>query len=219
MSQCTATSKTTGQRCRRAAMRGKTVCYMHGGKTPAGMASPHFRHGRYSKVLPDRLAGRYQQALQDPELLALRDEIALVDARKAELLGRVLSGESGEAWRQAQRQQQALTQSLNKGDIAAARAAILELERIIGRGLADYAAWREIQGLLDQRERLVRSERQRMVQAQQMISLQQVMVFVNAISSLVREHVRDPDTLAAISAGIRAYLSRDSQAPGPGPDA
>lgn len=199
-------------------MTGQSVCYHHGGRTPTGVASPQFRHGRYSKVLPERLAGRYEQALADPEILALRDEIALLDARKAELLGRVLSGESGEAWQQARRQQQALTQSLNKGDIAAARSAIMELERIIGRGLADYAAWREIQGLLDQRERLVRSERQRMVQGQQMISLQQVMVFVNAISSLVREHVRDPDALAAISAGIRAYLSRDSRALGPGPD-
>ena len=42
--RCTATSKRTGQPCRAAAMRGKAVCYHHGGrstgiKTAQGMAS------------------------------------------------------------------------------------------------------------------------------------------------------------------------------------
>lgn len=34
MSQCHATAKSTGQRCRRDAMRGGTVCPMHGGRAP-----------------------------------------------------------------------------------------------------------------------------------------------------------------------------------------
>jgi len=45
------------------------------------VASPHFRHGRWSKDLPIQLAQRYEAARQDEELLSLRDEIALVDAQ------------------------------------------------------------------------------------------------------------------------------------------
>jgi hypothetical protein len=64
-------------------------CRMHGGATPVGPALPQFRHGRYSKYLPERLAERYQASLEDSELLGLRDELGLVDARIADLLERV----------------------------------------------------------------------------------------------------------------------------------
>lgn len=52
--QCTATSKRSGVRCRKSAMTSRTVCLAHGGKTPRGVASPHFMHGRYSTALPFR---------------------------------------------------------------------------------------------------------------------------------------------------------------------
>ena len=34
-------------------------CRMHGGKSLRGVASLPFKHGRYSKQLSDRLAGRF----------------------------------------------------------------------------------------------------------------------------------------------------------------
>ncbi len=52
--QCTATSKRSGVRCRKTAMKARTVCLAHGGRTPRGVASPHLKHGRYSKALPFR---------------------------------------------------------------------------------------------------------------------------------------------------------------------
>lgn len=36
--QCTAKSKRSGERCRRTAMKGSTVCPMHGGKSPGALA-------------------------------------------------------------------------------------------------------------------------------------------------------------------------------------
>lgn len=55
-------------------------CRMHGGSTPQGMASVHYKHGRYSKALAGTLLDRFEQSLNDPDLLALEAEIALVDA-------------------------------------------------------------------------------------------------------------------------------------------
>lgn len=63
--QCTATSKRSGQRCRRSAMTDRTVCQVHGGKTPRGVASPHFRHGRYSILLRARPTARVTTNLND----------------------------------------------------------------------------------------------------------------------------------------------------------
>lgn len=78
--QCTAKSKRSGQRCRKHAMRGRTVCLAHGGRTPRGTSSPHFRHGRYSRSLPGQLLAIYEKTVRDPRLLSLRDEIALTEA-------------------------------------------------------------------------------------------------------------------------------------------
>lgn len=83
---CGAKLKNGTGHCRRSPVTGRSRCHVHGGATPRGIASPHFLHGRYSKALPVQLAATYEQARRDPELLNLRDEIALIDARMSELL-------------------------------------------------------------------------------------------------------------------------------------
>ncbi len=87
--QCTARSKRSGQQCRKHAMRGRDVCLAHGGKTPRGAASPHFKTGRYSRSLPGHLVAAYERAIHDPMLLSLRDEVALTDAMIGETLSRL----------------------------------------------------------------------------------------------------------------------------------
>lgn len=86
--QCTATAKATGQRCKRLAVDGYNVCQVHGAGSPH-KGRPGGRpivHGRYSKHLPERLAGKFQDAMRDPNLLDLRSEVALLDIRIGELV-------------------------------------------------------------------------------------------------------------------------------------
>ena len=45
-----------------------------------------FKTGFYSKYLPKRLLKLYASAMNDPELLNLRDEIALIDVRLMDLV-------------------------------------------------------------------------------------------------------------------------------------
>lgn len=64
-------------------------CRMHGGKQPApGITHPNTKTGRYSKDIPTRLAAGYQQALSDPDLLQLNDEIRLTDSLITDLMDR-----------------------------------------------------------------------------------------------------------------------------------
>jgi hypothetical protein len=81
-----------GEPCGNEAINGASKCRFHGGASLIGVASPTFKHGRYSKHLPTRLAARYAEALSDPQLLELRDEIALVGTRQTELLEQLDSG-------------------------------------------------------------------------------------------------------------------------------
>ncbi len=138
--QCTATSKRSGARCRKPAMQGRTVCRAHGGATPRGVASPHFRHGRWSKDLPAQLAERYTQARQDAELLSLQDEIALVDTRIGDLLATPGDGGDGEvAWAELARlieQRRRLTESEVKHRAAAGQMVALEQVLALAGALA-----------------------------------------------------------------------------------
>jgi hypothetical protein len=96
--RCTARSKRTGQPCTQPVCRGRTKCRLHGGRSRRGLAAPAWKGGRYSKALPPDLVDAYERARTDPELLALRDELALVDARLNALLERLAEGETSTGW-------------------------------------------------------------------------------------------------------------------------
>lgn len=65
--QCTAKSKHTGEQCRNNAMDGRNVCRMHGGKTPRGIASPHYQGKGFSKHLPTRFKEIFDNIEDDLE--------------------------------------------------------------------------------------------------------------------------------------------------------
>lgn len=178
-------------------------CRMHGGKTvTAGPTSVTWKHGRYSKYLPGRMLERYTEALSDSELVALRDELSLLDSRLADLLGRVDSGESGRLWRQVADTYDKFRAAYADRDVPTAMEHLRDLDGLIARGQSDYAAWSEIQALIEQRRKLAESERKRLVDMQQMITSEQAMALVAALVDSVKRHVDDRDTLAAINADI-----------------
>ncbi len=203
-----AAKRTDGQPCKAQAIRGKRVCRVHGGMTPSGIASPHYKDGRYSKVLPARLAARYQEAQQDGALLELRDEISLVDSRLSDLLSRVDTGESGALWAKLMQARVDLIAAKRANDIQGQGEALTLILDLISQGHADYRAWAEVGGALEQRRKLVESERKRLIEAQQTITTEQAMLFVNAVLSSVRGHISDRVTLSAIQSDIMQLLNR-----------
>jgi hypothetical protein len=209
MARCAHKSKRSGAQCKNEAGPGREDCHIHGGKTPRGLALPQTTHGRYSKHLPTRMAARYQEAQADPELLVLRDEIALLDSRLSDVLSRVDSGESGATWAEVGKTWEAFLAQRASGDVPKMREALEAHAAAIKQGRADYAAWAEIGQLLDRRARFVESERRRYVEMQQMVSVEQAMLFLGAVTDAIRRHVSDRDTLAAL--GRELELLADAQ--------
>ena len=199
--QCQAKAKSTGKQCNRSAVNGKRVCTVHGGLTPGGIASPNFKTARYSKYLPDRLSSRYEQAVNDPQLLELNHEIALIDSRLSDLLARIDTGETGQLWQDATKAWQKYR--LNQDDETAA-----QLDTLIKKGNDDYQAWNEIQDTIEQRRRLVESERKRLVEAQQYVTAVQAMTLIGNVLAIIKDNVTDRQTLQAISTGINQLVSR-----------
>jgi hypothetical protein len=56
-----------GAPCKNWSMRGRTRCRMHGGRSLRGIASPTFKHGRYSRDMVAFLLWRLGYSTHDPD--------------------------------------------------------------------------------------------------------------------------------------------------------
>lgn len=209
--RCKALAKSTRERCRQSVVPGKEVCHYHGGKTPGGIASPHYKTGRYSKYLPSRMRARYEESRADPELLEMRSEIGLTDARLSELLSRVDSGESGAVWDQLFMLTERAEKERRDGNTKGLAVTLNVLFGVINGGVGDWNTWSDIFKLVEQRRRLVESERKRLVEMQQTVQVERVMVLVDQLALSVREHVLancDTDVSRLILAGVQTDIAR-----------
>ena len=211
MKLCGAKTRSGGA-CQKPPMVGRTRCKLHGGATLVGAASGTYKTGRYSKYLPAQLLGRYQEALQDAELLSLREEVALVDTRLADLLGRVDKGVGRDFWKQAKKELFRYTKGLHSEDVDESELTqrLVNLATLIDSALDDYGAWSEIHGVLEQRRRLVESESKRLAEMQQFITAEKAMVLIANLTDIIKRHVTDRAALAAISNELIRLTSIDA---------
>ena len=206
--RCTA-HKRDGSLCRQAAVRHRTKCRLHGGKTLVGAASGQYRHGRYSKVLPVRLAAKYHEALHNPQLLSVRDDIAACESRLADLFSRVDSGESGATWEALGTAHRAFEGAMAGGDTAAMGTALATMRSLIQAGRADYEAWADIHQTWETRCKLTMTETKTLVAMQHMISAQQLDVYLgvltDALQNAITKHA-DAITARAILGDVTTEL-------------
>lgn len=76
MSRCTATAKSTGERCQRPAIKGATVCYQHGGAAPQVQKKAQERLDE----MADKTTADIQRNIED-----LQEEYEHIDDPEAKL--------------------------------------------------------------------------------------------------------------------------------------
>lgn len=213
MARCTAKSKQAKRRCKNHAVVGFTVCRTHGGGTPVGVASPQFKNGAHSRhhPMPARLRETYEAGLKDPSLVEMRADIALLDARLADVLTRVDTGESGAIWQALRDAQREADRATRAKDTGALQAALDDIRELIVRGHGDWAAWGDVRSIIEQRRKLSESERKREVEAKQVISSERAMALITAVIDSVERNVTDRKALTRISHDVSAILNN----PGP----
>ena len=177
--------KRDGAICTNMAVTGMTKCRMHGGKSLRGAALPQYKSGRYSKSLPMQLAQRYEEARSNPRLLSLDDDIALTEARLAQLLEQVDTGESGARWQALREALEAFSAAMGVGDMAGMAAHFAELRRLVEAGAAQVGVWREVYEVVETRQKLVPAQVKTLQTLQQMLTVQQHMLMVGALTDAV----------------------------------
>jgi hypothetical protein len=198
LAQCTAI-KSDGNRCRANAILDTTKCKFHGGKSLKGIASPTFKTGRYSKYMPKALVSRYEQAADDPELLSMRDNVALIDTRVQDLLTQVSKKAKGASWLDVKKIAKSVRNAWTDGNAEKIEKEIVELELLAEEGYDSTRLWRQISNMLESRRRLSESEQRRLIAMNQSLTVESAMTLVGALSGIIRKYVRDRDTLQKIS--------------------
>jgi hypothetical protein len=158
--------------------------------------------------MPDRLAERYQEAIQDPDLLSHRGEIALLDARMAELLENVATGESGPAWGQLRELVNEMREAVLAGNPQMMEKCLKDMDEIIEVGVSRRATWTEILDIVDRIKDVKQGEHKRLATMHQMISVEQAMGMVARVTKAVIDNVSDPDERLAIVSDLRELTLR-----------
>jgi hypothetical protein len=192
--------------CANRPMLGKTRCRNHGGKNKEGLDLPQTKSGRWSKHLPTNLAARYDELASDAEIVNLGHDIGLLDTRIAELLGRLDTAESEIGWIKARQAYTALTGALSTGDAGTIRTSMQALSTILNGQVGIDQTWRDVREALQERRLLVESERRRLVDMNQMVTVEELLILIARVSDIIQRNVSDEGERRAISIEIRALM-------------
>jgi len=208
MPQCHAKSKRSQEQCKKDACIGRQVCHIHGGKTVKGVAHYRFKDGRYSRSLPTQVAARAQEALHNPRLLSLQDDLAVLEARKAQLMEQLETGGSKAAWEALLEARGAFRQARASGDVDGMEAHFAAMEAVMERGAGQEALWVAIEETAVKTSKLIQQEVKTLQSLQQMVTVQQNQLMLQALMSVVVESVRE-HTEAASARRILMDMQRE----------
>ena len=183
-------------------------CRLHGGKSAAGIASATFRNGRYSKYVPARLSDRFEVALKDETMLEQRREIALLEIRINDLLD--LLGVTGprDVFKQLTELWTAFRHYANKQKKDKANEKIYELDTLIMGAHDESKLWQQVEQTVETRRRVVESERKRIIEAQEFVTLQQSLTLARALVESINKHIKNDRIKQLIQADIIAIYDR-----------
>lgn len=208
-------------RCNRQAVVGLSVCSLHGGgygKTKgvknirphpvkesnniliqeASLVATGREIKRTNTFKSEELATRYEEALSDPELVALRRPLALTSARIQQLLGRVEDGVTTELWTKAMSEFTELRIAMKNDDELEVQKHMTALHEIFDRVEHDYKSWQQVFEALELQRKLSESERKRLLEMRQFITAEEAMKMVRGLTAAIYKIVQDPLQLRRI---------------------
>lgn len=159
-----------------------------------------------AEALPTRIRPAYLEALSDTELFNMRPDLAVIEARIADVLTRVDFGEAGKIWQQAQTTFISFQDAVARDDTNTMRIHLQTLGKLLARGAADYAAWGEIIGLIEQRRRVVETEMKRLEKMRQYLTTEEVHRLVDQIAELAKRTIQDPKVLNVFTIELAKLL-------------
>lgn len=191
-------------------------CRVHGGMSLRGEQHPAYKHGRYSKSfvasLPPRFREKFEAAMNDPELLSSRKEAALYSARVVQALERWSEFDAEgyraklrEAWNSFKDANAlpATSDGERELKLSAIGRAVAAIQKLIDDGADEAAAWSDVDAAIRAKLAAAQSEHRRMTDLRQMLTAEQALDIVVALTDILRKRLHDrPDLLVIIGNDI-----------------
>lgn len=173
----------------------------HGGDTAIGALSPSFIDGRnqfnrpniFAKQLEHRpqLQRMFIEAMQDPNYLSLEPEIALIAARRGELLSELDAMDPAAIEASVSAAVKQMRAAIAKDKYESVVFYATEIENLLEGGRDNRDRWREMNSLAGQMARLADTERKRIVEAKKSVTVEEMILLRNETVKAIRTAVID----------------------------
>lgn len=200
---CGAKTKAGGTPCQRGVVKGRDRCYLHGGKTPRGLANANTVHGRKSKDLPDRLQPNLERAIHDPELSSLQDEIVILDVLIGDRVQSLDRDESGATWYRLRD----LVKEYKRANADDKIFVLEDMFETIQTGAAEVERREELTNLIEKKGRLVSLEIKHLKDLNVLIPSDRVVLMFNAYTDLAMRFIRSEEDRKTIAHEARRLLN------------
>lgn len=161
-------------------------------------------------TIPKRLLKSYLLATNDPDILEATDDIALLIARRDDLLAKLEEGEFGpKLWTELRKTFERFNDARRRAARGSTKAAeqmaneLDNLEKLIAKGYHEDLIWQELINVLEQRRRLSSTEIRRRERAEEVITKEQFKALLGYIINSVQMRVSNKDEAMAILADIQ----------------
>lgn len=188
---------------------GTRRCKSHGAKTALGPANPAWRNGRSSILLkkaPTQLKAGLKASLEDPNLLELRPELAMLDARVGELWERLKEGGSNEAWEQMRTLVGDLALALAEDDADQLHAVATAMSATVDQHFDEVSTWHELRETAKLRARITGEERKRLQVLHGFVRAERVNFFLMYLVESLASKITNHEELAAVLQDIRRLM-------------
>lgn len=202
-----------GSACQNTAVMANGRCRRHKGTAARGVANPLTTSGRYSRDLPTRVLQRYESALADPELLSVRDDVALLQGAITDLMAELKEAEARPDLDQILGSVEKIANDWKSWDWTRMDGELAKLKEAITGRQSQRHAMREIRELIREKAQLVAQENRLLADRQQLITVEQYLVGMRALGSAVSRLVDDPVKLKLIDAEFRRLATVPDRGP------
>lgn len=213
--QCAQIVARTGLQCKKRAVRGATKCKTHGGSqqlSRRGIGNPNYKHGRTSKYQEHALAGEaYLAALDDPDLLSNKHEIALIESMIQRAGSEIADVIDVKLWDRLGAELIEFRSGLRSKDTRAQMRAFTHIESIHEQGSRKSHGVENTRKMLGERNRLVFDQHRLNQAAEQTMTREQVIGFVMSVADLINRKVTRAEDRDAVQAGLMQLLGAPTQ--------
>lgn len=182
--------------CGKYPVDGFETCELHGAKALSGTDHPNFKHGLYSARTPASIRDRLIELDKEREegsFLSLKRQIKLVEVKLSIDEEKLNTPDARANWKALREAETELRKALVSGEPDQVKAAMNSLNAAIRTAETNSKTWDDLFADQKHYERLLASERKKMIEDKFMLTLEDVFIILAMIGHAVNQIVSNQD--------------------------